>query len=62
MLFKLRNGAGHRKGEDYEKAAKFFGVDKRSLREVFTQILFMAIETLQFLDQKILKEALEVKR
>ena len=62
MLFKLRHGVGHRKGEDYEKAAKYFGIDKRSLREVFTHILFMAIETIQFVEQKLLKETTSVQQ
>jgi hypothetical protein len=56
-LYSLRHGAGHRKGDDYEKAAAFFGVSKRSLRETFTQILFMAVEVLQFLEKNLLKEA-----
>jgi hypothetical protein len=54
-LYTLRHGAGHRKGGDYEKAAKFFGVGERSLREVFAQILFIAVEILEFLGQNILK-------
>ena len=60
-LYALRHGAGHRKGEDYEKAEEFFGVGKRGLREVFAQILFIAVEILQFLDQKILKEVPKAK-
>jgi hypothetical protein len=60
-LYALRHGAGHRKGDDYDKAAQFFGVSQQSLREVFAQILFIAVEILQFLDGKILKETSKVE-
>jgi hypothetical protein len=53
-LYGLRHGAGHRKGDSYEKAAEFFGVGKQPLKEVFVEILVMATELLQTLDRKFI--------
>ena len=53
-LYRLRHGVGHRKGDDYEKAAEFFGVGKRPLKDVFIEIFIMATEMLQRLDKKFI--------
>jgi hypothetical protein len=53
-LYGLRHGVGHRKGDSYEKAAKFFGVDKQPFKDVFVEILIMATELLQILDRRFI--------
>ena len=50
FLRKLQNlrssSAAHRKGRSYRKIAKDFGVDSQSLRDVFTKILWQALDVL----------------
>ena len=42
-------GSGHRKGSDYQKIAKDFGVDRLGQREAFAEILKQALDTVKFL-------------
>ncbi|MCY4552609.1 MAG: hypothetical protein OXC79_02950 [Candidatus Poribacteria bacterium] len=42
-------GSGHRKGSDYQKIAKDFGVDSLGQREAFAEILKQALDTVEFL-------------
>ncbi len=42
-------GSGHRKGSNYEKIAKYFGVDKLGQQEAFIAILKQALDTVDFL-------------
>jgi hypothetical protein len=44
------SGAAHRKGSNYKKIAKTFGVDDQNLRSVFEGILVKAIQYLEFLE------------
>lgn len=46
-------GSGHRKGSDYQKIAKYFGVDNIGQREAFVEILKLALDTLDFLDSVV---------
>ena len=53
-LQKLRStGSAHRKGDNYEKIAKEFGVESQGLRTVFTGILQKAIVFLDYLIQLV---------
>ena len=42
------SSAAHRKGRSYRKIAKDFGVESQSLREVFTKILWQALDVLTY--------------
>ena len=42
------SSATHRKGRNYQKIAKDFGVENQSLREVFTKILWQALDVLTY--------------
>ena len=42
------SGSAHRKGRNYEKVAKHFGIQNKSLREAFTEILNSATNVLDF--------------
>jgi hypothetical protein len=42
------SGSAHRKGHNYEKIAKHFGIENRNLRDVFTGILNSATNVLDF--------------
>ena len=42
------SGSAHRKGRNYEKIAKHFGIENRNLRDVFTGILNSATNVLDF--------------
>lgn len=42
------SGSAHRKGRNYQKIAKHFGIENKSLREVFTEILNSATNVLDF--------------
>jgi hypothetical protein len=53
-IYGLRHGVGHRKGDSYEKAATFFRVGKMPLKQVFVEILIIATELLQLLDQRFI--------
>lgn len=44
----------HRKGEDYRKAAAAFGMDEKTLREVFETVLNGAIALLDALERHFL--------
>jgi hypothetical protein len=52
FLRKLQNlrssSAAHRKGRSYRKIAKDFGVESQSLRDVFTKILWQALDVLTY--------------
>lgn len=48
-------GTGHRKGENYEKAAKRFNLTD-NFKEVFDNILKSTMEFIEFIDEKILKQ------
>jgi hypothetical protein len=50
----LRNGAGHRKGEAYQRGASYFELDRRSLDNAFENILIQATEFLNYLDKRLL--------
>ena len=45
----LRAGSAHRKGDDYEKAARHFGMGQHTLPTVFRSILTQALSLLAFL-------------
>ena len=45
----LRAGSAHRKGDDYKKAAEYFGLKKHDLPKVFRSILVKARSFLSFL-------------
>ena len=48
-LQSLRSSSvAHRKGRSYRKIAKDFGVESQSLREVFTKILWQALDVLNY--------------
>lgn len=48
-LQRLRSSsAAHRKGRSYRKIAKDFGIESQSLREVFTKILWQALDVLTY--------------
>ena len=48
-LQRLRSsGSAHRKGRNYEKIAKHFGIKNQNLRDVFTGILNSATNVLDF--------------
>ena len=53
FLRKLQNlrssGSAHRKGSNYQKIAKHFGIESQSLQVVFAGILKKAVEFLEFL-------------
>jgi hypothetical protein len=53
-LQSLRMGGAHRKGEDYRKAAAAFGMDEKTLREVFATVLNGAIALLDGLHRHFL--------
>ena len=42
------SSAAHRKGRSYRKIAKDFGVESQSLRDVFTKILWQALDVLTY--------------
>ena len=42
------SSAAHRKGRSYQKIAKNFGVESQSLRDVFTKILWQALDVLTY--------------
>ena len=42
------SSAAHRKGRNYKKIAKDFGVESQSLRDVFTKILWQALDVLAY--------------
>jgi hypothetical protein len=44
-------GAAHRKSDNYEKAAKKFGLDEKDPRAVFTDLLSRATEFLSAIDK-----------
>jgi len=52
FLRKLQNlrssSAAHRKGRSYQKIAKDFGIESHSLRDVFTKILWQALDVLAY--------------
>jgi hypothetical protein len=48
-LWNLRHGAGHRKGESYTKAARFFKLEEQGFILAFEGVLRQAIDLLQFL-------------
>lgn len=53
-LQKLRStGSGHRKGKDYEKVARRFGIGNKDLQQVFSDILTDAISTLAALSNEV---------
>ncbi len=52
-------GIAHRKGKNFDKIAKEFGVGEKELRKVFDDILIKAIRTLNSLDKALLKEEQE---
>jgi len=53
-LQKLRStGSGHRKGKDYEKVARRFGIGNKDLQQVFSDILTDAISTLAALCNEV---------
>ena len=41
-------GSGHRKGDDYQKIANYFGVDSLGQQEAFVGILKQALDTIEF--------------
>lgn len=53
-LYKLRHGAGHRKGEEYEKVAATYRLSEREVHEVIEEILTQAIALLDYLAQELL--------
>jgi hypothetical protein len=48
-LYKLRHGAGHRKGDEYKKIAAVYRLDERELMTVYEEILQQAVDMLRFL-------------
>ena len=52
-LFDLRNGAGHRKGVKYERAAVVFRVNELKPNQCFETVLEGAIEVLDYLSQRL---------
>jgi len=50
----LRNGAGHRKGKDYQRGATYFHLGERPFAIVFEDVLKQATEFLEYLDQQLL--------
>lgn len=50
----LRNGAGHRKGEAYQRGATYFHLGERPLAMVFEDILKQATDFLEYLDHQLL--------
>ncbi|MHB1418233.1 MAG: hypothetical protein ACYCX4_01395 [Bacillota bacterium] len=50
----LRNGAGHRKGEAYQRGADYFNLDERPLSSIFEDILKQATDFLNYLDKRLL--------
>jgi len=53
-LWDLRHGAGHRKGESYVRAARFFGVGERGFVSSFAGILCDSTALLKFLRAALL--------
>ncbi|MFH1549126.1 MAG: hypothetical protein ABIH04_01070 [Planctomycetota bacterium] len=53
-LYDLRHGAGHIKGETYEKAAAFFHLTEKYRKTVFENVLRKAIEFLTYLQEHLL--------
>ncbi|MEK7447867.1 MAG: hypothetical protein AAB019_00115, partial [Planctomycetota bacterium] len=51
----LRSGVGHRKGEDYDRAAKYFDLEIKELIIVFDDILKAAIVLLEYLNEQFLE-------
>lgn len=47
------SGAAHRKGSNYEKVAREFGVESQTLREVFQGILAKGVLLLEFLNEVV---------
>lgn len=50
----LRNGAGHRKGKEYQRGATYFNLSERPLEIVFEDILKQATNFLGYMDQQLL--------
>lgn len=53
-LWDLRIGAGHRKGDAYQRGASYFKLEERPLAQVFEEILERATTFLKYLDEKFL--------
>lgn len=49
-LWDLRNGSGHRKGDNYKRGAKYFSLNNKDLSEAFEEILKEATDLLNDLD------------
>lgn len=52
-LWDLREGASHRKGDPYRRAAHHFGVETKPLIEVFEDILRQATELVKYLETRL---------
>lgn len=50
----LRAGAGHRKGEAYQRGAAYFELGQRPLASVFGDILKQATGFIDYLDKRLL--------
>jgi len=53
-LWNLRIGAGHRKGDTYQRGAAYFKLEERPLAQAFEEILEQATNFLRYLDEKFL--------
>ncbi|OXB92611.1 hypothetical protein [Parageobacillus galactosidasius] len=53
-LWDLRIGAGHRKGDTYQRGAAYFKLEERPLAQAFAEILEQATTFLKYLDEKFL--------
>lgn len=54
-LWDLRHGVGHRKGDEYRKASRFFYVEEKGFIKSFEEILIFAIQLLDNLETQIQK-------
>lgn len=55
-LYALRSsGIGHRKGDNYKKIAKKFGIGEKDLREVMREILINSNKFIEFMDKQFIK-------
>jgi len=53
-LWDLRNGIGHRKGDNYKRGAKYFNLNNKKFSRVFEEILKEATDLLSDLNDYFL--------